>query len=57
MSGVDIIESPLINVSHEPLARVIESDDSWIKRAVLRIQDEASSADPEAAVAAFQSSL
>ena len=56
MSAVGSIESPLIDISHEPLDRVIESDDSWLTKAVQRIQDEVS-ADPAAAVAAFQSSL
>lgn len=52
-----LIESDLLDVAGEPLDVLIVSDDTWLQRAVDRIRAEASSCDPAAAVAAFNSSL
>jgi hypothetical protein len=52
-----MIESELLDVTGESLAGLVQSDDTWLRRAVDRIRDEASSADPAAAVAAFNSSF
>ena len=51
-----VITSSMIDVSHETLDHVFRSEDTWLQRAVERIRSEAD-AEPEAAVAAFQSSL
>ena len=41
-----VIQSDLPDVSVEPLAALVESDDTWLRRAVDRIRSEATSADP-----------
>lgn len=51
-----VIELDRPNVSGESLEALSESSDSWLRRAVDRVRDEAAS-DPAASVAAFNSSL
>ena len=53
MSDTSTIETELLDVTGEPLAELIQSDDTWLRRAVDRIRDEASALDPAASVAAF----
>ena len=53
MSDTSTIETELLDVAGEPLAELIQSDDTWLRRAVDRIRAEASSLDPTASVAAF----
>jgi hypothetical protein len=52
-----VIESELLDVAGEPLDVLIQSDDTWLRRAVDRIRDEASSVSADAAVAAFNSNI
>lgn len=51
------IDTSVADVSHTPLDQILASEDSWTRRAVLRIQAEAAEANPEAAVAAFNSQI
>lgn len=49
--------TPQPDLTATPLADLMEPDDSWLRRAVDRIRDEASSVNADAAVAAFNSNI
>lgn len=52
-----VLVSDQVDVTTESLSILSASQDSWLLRAMSRIRDEASCPDPDAAVAAFNSSL